>query len=108
MYGGKNEKPKGARVMLKGVNKQIIEINDTGSDCFEKVLFFVKPEYLPISQNRLEISAQNYIDTLLRPGVQAGGGYLRRRQKKKKVKFCFAGACIIGAAAAIVGLICLI
>lgn len=30
--------------MLRGINKQIIEINDTGSNYFEKILFFVKSE----------------------------------------------------------------
>ena len=28
--------------MLRGVNKRIIEVNETGSDYFEKALFFVK------------------------------------------------------------------
>ena len=28
--------------MLRGVNKRIIEVNDTDSDYFEKALFFVK------------------------------------------------------------------
>ncbi|MBQ8204038.1 MAG: hypothetical protein IJZ75_07155 [Clostridia bacterium] len=31
--------------MVKGVNKTVIEVNDTGSKMFEKVVFFVSPKY---------------------------------------------------------------
>lgn len=31
--------------MVKGVNKSIIEINDTGSEYFEKIVFYVAPKY---------------------------------------------------------------
>jgi len=31
--------------MVKGVNKNIIEVNNTGSDIFEKIVFYVTPEY---------------------------------------------------------------
>ena len=31
--------------MVKGVNKTVIEINETGSKYFERVVFFVSPEY---------------------------------------------------------------
>ena len=30
--------------MIKGVNRQVVEVNDTGCDYFEKIMFFVKPE----------------------------------------------------------------
>lgn len=39
--------------MIKGVNRQVLEIHDTGIDCFEKALFFVKPEYSTLSENKL-------------------------------------------------------
>ena len=31
--------------MLRGTNRSIIEINETGNKYFEKVLIFVKPEF---------------------------------------------------------------
>jgi len=31
--------------MVKGVNKNIIEVNDTGSEIFEKIVFYVAPKY---------------------------------------------------------------
>lgn len=31
--------------MIKGVNKQILEVTNTENPYFEKIIFFVKPEY---------------------------------------------------------------
>ena len=47
--------------MVKGVNKTVIEINETGSKYFERVVFFVSPEYSFMSQNKLETKAVDYM-----------------------------------------------
>ena len=39
--------------MLKGVNKQILEITNTESPYFERIIFFVKPEFSSVSQGTL-------------------------------------------------------
>lgn len=39
--------------MAKGVNRQVLEIHDTGTEFFEKAMFFVKPEYSTMSEKRL-------------------------------------------------------
>lgn len=31
--------------MVKGVNRTVIEVNDTGSKVFEKIVFYVSPQY---------------------------------------------------------------
>ncbi len=43
--------------MIKGVNRQVVEVNDTGSDYFEKIMFFVKPEYISVSEAKIRESA---------------------------------------------------
>lgn len=43
--------------MIKGVNRQVLEIHDTGVDCFEKALLFVRPEYSTLSENKLRDKA---------------------------------------------------
>lgn len=43
--------------MIKGVNRQVVEVNDTGCDYFEKIMFFVKPEYVSVSENKIRESA---------------------------------------------------
>ena len=49
--------------MIKGVNRQVVEISQTQCEYFEKVLFFIKPEYSAVSEGDLReragIIAQN-------------------------------------------------
>lgn len=39
--------------MIKGINMQVVEVKDTGCDYFEKIMFFVKPEYAGISEGKI-------------------------------------------------------
>ena len=47
--------------MSKGVNRQVLEIHDTGSDYFEKAMFFVRPEYSTLNEKKLIASANELI-----------------------------------------------
>ncbi len=40
--------------MVKGVNKNIIEINNTGSEIFERIIFFISPEYGNLTADSLQ------------------------------------------------------
>lgn len=44
--------------MLKGVNRQVLELKDTGNEYFEKAIFFVKPEYSGLGEGRLRERAR--------------------------------------------------
>jgi len=44
--------------MIKGVNHRVIEVMDSGSEYFERVIFFVKPEYSAVSEGTLRDRAQ--------------------------------------------------
>ena len=48
--------------MIKGVNKQVVDVKDTGSEYFERAIFFVKPEYSGLSEGKLREKAQIVID----------------------------------------------
>lgn len=39
--------------MLKGTNRQVIEITQTDCEYFERVMFFVRPECVNVSDGRL-------------------------------------------------------
>lgn len=39
--------------MIKGVNRQVIEISETDCEYFERVMFFVKPEFVNVSEGKL-------------------------------------------------------
>ena len=47
--------------MVKGVNKQIIEINDTGNKYFEKVLLFITPGKKDLPADFLQSKAREQV-----------------------------------------------
>lgn len=67
--------------MVKGVSKTVIVVNNTGSKLFEKIVFYVTPEYGTLSAKQLKKAASsfsfNYDDS-------APKAALRRRVKRKK------------------------
>lgn len=50
--------------MIKGVNKQVLEINETQNSFFEKAIFFVKPEYSGLSEGRLKEKATKEMNNI--------------------------------------------
>lgn len=68
--------------MVKGVSKTIIEVNNTGSKLFEKIVFYVTPEYGNLSAKQLKRAAAdfsfNYDSTL------SNNTSLRKRYKQKR------------------------
>lgn len=51
--------------MIKGVNKQIVEINSTNSAFFEKAVLYVKPSMQDFSSKALAREAQHYINNII-------------------------------------------
>ncbi len=47
--------------MVKGVNRQIIEINDTNNCYFERVLLFVSPEGSDLNAHDLNREAKEFL-----------------------------------------------
>lgn len=73
---------KGAFVLVKGVNKTVIEVNNTGSKLFEKIVFYVTPEYGNLNAKQLKRAAANFsfnYDSSLQKST------LRKRVKKHKI-----------------------
>ncbi len=66
--------------MIKGVNKQVVEISETGNEFFEKAIFFVRPEYSGLGEGRLREKAQNAID---RTAMPPKGKHARRKERLK-------------------------
>lgn len=84
-------------ILVKGVNKTVIEVNNTGSKFFEKIVFYVTPEYGNLSAKQLREAAHNISfnfenKTAVKPYIS-----LRKRlNRKKKIKiFWFLGAGIL-------------
>ena len=49
--------------MLKGVNRQVLEVNMPESRYFERVLFIVKPEFSALSASKLMKEAESVAKT---------------------------------------------
>ncbi len=70
--------------MVKGVNRQIIEINDTGNRFFERVLLFVSPEGAELGSRELGKEAREFLLHLTPETAPKQG--LRSRIARRKVK----------------------
>ncbi len=75
--------------MIKGVNRQIIEINNTGNLYYEKALLIVKPEFASAQQQLLEREAMK-----LMRNMDAPSSY--KRKGRLVLKAAFALACALG------------
>lgn len=53
--------------MIKGVNKQILEVTNTENPYFEKIIFFVKPEYKNTDRKMLQHEAEALATITQRP-----------------------------------------
>ena len=84
--------------MLRGVNKRIIEINDTGSEIFEKAFFVVKNDN-DLSESTLENEANRIMLTYFNKESQPHKGYLRytdlKKQRRKAVVITFSSVLLI-------------
>lgn len=60
--------------MIKGVNHRVVEVSDTGSEYFEKIMFFVSPDYASMSENKIREKA----------GTIARGASAPPHDKKKR------------------------
>lgn len=67
--------------MVKGVNRQVLEIHETGCEYFEKALFFVRPEYSAESESKLKGNALKSIKNSV--------GVPKTRKQKIKSKAFF-------------------
>lgn len=67
--------------MVKGVNRQVLEIHETGCEYFEKALFFVRPEYSAESEGKLKGKALK--------SIQNSAGVPKTRKQRVKSRLFF-------------------
>ena len=89
--------------MIKGVNRQIIEVMDTGNPYFERALLVVRPGYTDTEPTRLREEAQRM---LRKAGGYAGLKRQRRRRYLKAALYGVAAGCVGALAGALLSLLC--
>ena len=84
--------------MIKGVNHRVVEVSDTGSEYFEKIMFFVSPDYASLSEGKIREKA----------GAIANGTSAPPQNKRKRLSlaeilgivtgclFCLASGILLG------------
>ena len=89
--------------MVKGVSKTIIEVNNTGSRLFEKIVFYVTPEYGNLSAKQLKKAASSF-------SFQFDSGLNRKslRKKHKNRKILLSTSIGLTLLSGIIGLLVLI
>ncbi|MGN1117075.1 MAG: hypothetical protein ACI4RU_00540 [Acutalibacteraceae bacterium] len=78
--------------MIKGVNHQVVEVNDTSCEYFERIIFFVKPEYSFLSEGKIRERAGKIASTATLPPA---GKTRRRKQVMDIIKIV--SALLVGA-----------
>lgn len=64
--------------MLRGVSKQIIEINETGNKYFDRAVLYVSSDYIGSPNDRLTAEAQRLVSVMDEPPASAA-------RKKRRV-----------------------
>ena len=81
--------------MIKGINRQMIEVTHTGSPYFERAYLVIRPHTSEPSADTLECIARRV--------VQQADSYAGLRQQRRRRRWRYAAVCvaagIIGAAA---------
>ena len=69
---------------MKGVNKTVIEVNNTGSKVFDRIVFYVTAQYGNLSAKELMKATESFTFQF---DKRSGRGYkkLRRRMVRKRV-----------------------
>lgn len=88
--------------MLKGVNRQVVEIPQPDSAYFEKVIFFVKPGFSDIGEQKLRKSADEVIRNASTP---PHGKSERKSHARLKVYLKLSFAALIGSVVTALGML---
>lgn len=80
--------------MIKGVNRQVLEVTNTENPYFERIIFFVKPEYGSEDRAKLKKEAESLARKTEKPP--------KSRKTKREIRYIITQALLcLGAGAAI-------
>lgn len=82
--------------MVKGVNKTVIEVNNTGSKIFDRIVFYVSPSCSDLNARHLKRAMQNFTFQF---DERAGRGYKTIRQRRLLRRAVFIAVSVIAAVA---------
>lgn len=80
-------------MMLKGVNRMVLEVNQPENKYFEKMIFFVKPEFSGLSDIKLREQARRAVSGAEKPPKS------KRERKTERIRKILQTAIAAGAGA---------
>ncbi len=92
--------------MVKGVNKKIIEINNTENEFFEKIILYVSPKAGAPNSAKVKRAASELVSNLSGDSLKTKG--LReileqkRKQKKRIIIFSLCAVALLAVATALI------
>ena len=91
--------------MVKGVSRNIIEVNNTGSDCFERIVFYISPDFSASGRNVADLAASE-LEKILNGSndYKISLRYRIKAKKRRKIIGAVIGTVLL-VAAAVVGII---
>lgn len=91
--------------MVKGVNKTVIEVNNTGSKIFEKIVFYVTPQYGNLTAKQLRRAAREFSFSFSSGEGAGQKSSLRHRVKSRRRKRLLISAALLASATGILVLL---
>lgn len=89
--------------MVKGVNRLVLEIPQPESEYFEKIILFVKPEYVSENEGTLKARASDFLRAAISPPKPVSSPGRLRAVRLLKYVFCTgAGAAILAVVQALI------
>lgn len=85
--------------MVKGINRQVLEIRETGSPYFERAFFFVKPEFAFTDEEKLRKAAERALQSTDSPPKT------RRRRTKSILYWALGSGAAVSTGAVITALL---
>ena len=89
--------------MVKGVNKTVIVVNDTGNELFEKIVFYVTPKYGKTNLKQLKKAAGDMSASFL--GSKSAKNSVRKRFLRRRALFLLSCLAIIAAVTVLIVMI---
>ncbi len=91
--------------MVKGVNKRVIEVNNTGNKFFEKIVFYVTPQYGDLTSVQLK-QATEFLSLGFEEKLPLKTPTLRKRRRFRKIRvICAATLLSLGVMAVVLWLV---
>lgn len=80
--------------MVKGVNKTIIEINETGNEYFEKIILYVSPKYSWVNSPKIKKAVGEELKKINGNSIKNGKSLRRMINMKNRRRAIFATCCV--------------